>query len=491
MDIGQSGNLESVHVQDPGASFKPFARPRLKRRRVTPSKPPVFAVRANPSHYVLDLSENSRSTERVVLSLVLSDKRGISVVGLPGSGKSVILRGVAYHPSIFSTFRDGVCFVQLGSETSSQTLFDHFFEVMVKLGGSVEKVRVEECLKQTRHQTKAMEMIMRFLKEKRLLLILDDVSENTPEILRLLSVFVTTRPTRGRGRFTVLSSTRSEDVARTCSDSSILHVDLQDACGERSRDILCAHAGFDRTYFDSECAKPKNPIVPVLQKCSGLPLALAVAGGAVKRLLKTAPSSDGKALIWSHYKTYLVDNFDQFGEISGLFKAFQTCMDSMGKTQDWKVSISITEVVCALGIVPNGVWIPSIVLQKVWGVQRDEMVTILRALLRLCLVSRHSSRTGSVVFVPDIVLDFCRHIAKNASGIHKWHIKLLKLYVAGAGIDVNGSAIRKPVQSDTTIDEAHYLQRFLVYHLEQTEAHTPQGERKKIESLLSSAKART
>lgn len=461
MDIGQAGPLKSGDAEGTAVIFKPFARPKRKRRRVAPSKPSVFAVRPNPSHYVLDLSEKSKSIERAVCSLVLSDIRAVSIVGLPGTGKSVILRSVAYHPSVFTAFRDGICLVQVGPETSVALMFVYLFEVMVKLGGISQKEEVEKVFHSGNH-AKAMDMIHLFLREKRFLLILDNVCEEAAEVHKLLSMLATTRPSRGQGRLSLLTSTRSVELARSFGGTSVLHVREHDPCGDTSRDILCAHAGFERSYFDTTCRRKNNSAIDVLRKCSGLSLSLAVAGGAIKRLLKGTMSEEAKDMIWRHYKTYLYNNYEQFGEISGLFKGISLCANCVIKGEDWKAVISVSDALCSLSILQKGVWIPYHILQRLWGIKRkDDVINVVRPLSRLCLVRREARRGGVGVAIPDIVSEFCLHEAKKKNTLKKWHLKLLSTYVE------RGSAGGVGMGTETSYDEDQYLQENLAHHVSQ------------------------
>ena len=114
--------------------FRPFARPRKRRRRSGPSKPTQISVRKNPENYSLNFTDGD-GAERSLLSHVLSGKRIVCLVGLPGSGKSVIMRGLAYHPTISSTFRDGIYLIQLDKKPDVPTLLRYLHEVASSLCG--------------------------------------------------------------------------------------------------------------------------------------------------------------------------------------------------------------------------------------------------------------------------------------------------------------------------------------------------------------------
>lgn len=470
MDIGQTSVANGGAVVESRQQFKPFARPRLKRRRVTPTKPSLFAVRPNPPHYALDFSEHCKTVERLAASLIQSDVRAVSVVGLPGSGKTVILRGVAYHPFVYSLFPDGICFVQLSGYTTVDMLFAHFGEIVSRMGGGVYSEFVKACARDGKHAA-AMDSVLRYLKEKRFLLILDNVSASIPNVTELLLQLSPSKAPRGPGKFTILTSTRSVETARKIGGNSILNIHLHDPCGERARNILCAHAGFDRMYFDAACRKKDSAAFPVLRKCSGLPLALAIAGGAIKRLLKDAKTPEARDYIWVQYKAYLFDNFDQFGEISGLFTALTACRLSIEAGTEWDISISVSDVLCSFCVAKHSVWIPIEVLQRLWGIKSEDKVTsAIRALSQVCLVTQELRRGSAGILIPDIVIDFCEHIAKKASSVYRWHVKFLSSY-SGLQIDKASGNLKQqagnsePVVSNTTFDEDQYLQETLSHHL--------------------------
>lgn len=325
---------------------------------------------------------------------------------------------------------------------------------MHRLGGQFPNGMPVVSSSKAQH-TAIIQHVLTFFKDKRLLLLLDNVSETDPHLLNLLLTLVSNRTSRSYAKFTVLLSTRSYQLAKRFAGNAVFPLSSWPTTGDTARSILCTHAAFDRDYFDDVC-KQNTACMAVLEMCCGLPLALAVAGGAVKRLLA---SGDHHA-VWAHYRVYLQNNFDQFGHISGLFKAFAECLKLLQDTRAWKAALSVDDVVSSLCIVQRCVWIPYPVLQRLWGVKRKEdIINVVRPLMEFCLVTREVRKVGVGILIPDIVLEFATHLANVATGTHKWHMKLLQSYL-------EETTTANPTSATLfKQEEQQYLHQHLGYHL--------------------------
>lgn len=470
MDIGE-GISSTAQDHHDSNELMPFARPRLKRRRVSFVRPALVAVRPNPECFVLDLSESSKSIERRICNLVISDKRAVAIVGLPGCGKTAILRGLAYNTTLFNIFIDGICLIHLGPDVTIESAFDKLFDAMRRLDGEAQQQKIEVMLRRTQNYALCIEAITRFLKFKRILLILDNLSERSPKVLSILSVMTTIQPCRPTGRMTVLISTRSLGVARQFAGSSVLQVPLGASYGDASRDIFCAHSHLDRSYFDSVFTRTDSPALQTLQKCSGLPLALAVVGGAVRRLVQKESSDDAKLAMWFQYNMYLENKFDQFGKISGLFEKLRSCVEELSSDNVWKAIINIYDVIPSLSVFRKGIWIPFIILQRLWGMSsKDDTSHVVHSLAKFCLI-RHESRNEKWgISIPEIVIEFCRHEAKQTRGIRVWHQQLLASFMGSSATAANGSAevvngtSKQERKKARHIEEGAYLKENIGYH---------------------------
>ncbi|CAN8071630.1 unnamed protein product [Agarophyton chilense] len=464
MDIGQASSSTAPNNED----SKPFARPRLKRRRLAYARPAFIAVRENPVHYILGFSESLNRIERSVCNLVISGKRSVAVVGLPGCGKTVILRGLAYHFEIHSVFRDGICLVHLGPEATVDATFNNLFEVMRRLGGAAPAKRIEAVLQRKLDYDECIQSIQRFLKDKSFLLILDNVCESTPKVLHILSILTMRKYARALGRMSVLTSTRSVRIARTFAGASVVQVQLRRPLDDVSRDIFCAHSALTRSYIDSICVKKDYPTRFILERCSGMPLVLAVVGGAMKRLLSETKTEEDRDAMWRQYQNYLSNNFDQFGEICGFFKMMDACVRDIS-SRSWYVSITARDAICSLALFQKGVWVPIVILQRLWGLdKKEEAMIVVQSLARLCLVLQ-DMRNGMVgISIPGIVLDYCCHEAKQGKGIRIWHQRLLNSFLmTTANGFTDGKSLSNHTKMQRSAEEEEYLRENVGYHLSQ------------------------
>lgn len=421
-----AGKTTSRDNSSPSPAPRPFARMRKRRRTLStdgpvqtqidppPTIPTLFTVRPNPSHFVINVSEGSTSTERqVVDALVKEDARCVSVVGLPGSGKTVLLRAVAHCSEVRKVFRDCVALLGLMDATADSLLRD-LCEVVGRVCGLGKQVSIQNMLLRPNSHESAIQEVARAFSGRRVLLLFDAVGTMESLVSMLVSKFAETAKS-DHSPLSILLSTRSVAVANAlCKGKYSFLVKLLDPCESRAKDIICAHAGFNHDTFEVTCKMKDNSVLPVMQKCSGLPIALAVAGGAVKRLLLSATDEQSRAIIWAHYRKYLYNNFDQFGEISGLYRSLRACAKSVASLKTWPKGISVREALAALKDMKSDLWIPLAVLQRLWKLEgREQVVAAVDCLADFCLVSRVDRRKVIGIQIPAIVLDYCRYEAKD------------------------------------------------------------------------------
>lgn len=413
-------------------SPRPFARMRKRRRtgptpsppssekNPTSTTPTVFNVRPNPPHYVVNMSENSTSTEwQVADAFVKEGARCISVVGLPGCGKTVLLRAVAHCPAVQRVFRDCVALFGLDEATSDEFLRD-LCEVMGKVCGLSKLAIVRKILLHPNSHERAIEEVARAFSGRHVLLLFDAVGVMESPVYKLVYKLIEVAASH-QSFPSVLISTRSVTVANTLATAKyVFALELLDPRDSRAKDIIRAHAGFARDSFETLCEMKDNSVSSVVQKCSGLPLALAVAGGAVKRLLSNATDEPSRAVIWIHYRKYLYNNFDQFGEISGLYRSFSVCAATVAELKGWPKGLMVQVALAALNEMKSGLWISLTILQKLWNLKtKGEVIATIDCLADFRLVSRVDKKRVVGIQIPAIILDYCRYEAAKVARSEK------------------------------------------------------------------------
>lgn len=171
----------------------------------------------------------------------------VALVGMGGAGKTTLARGVAAEAAIAQRYPGGVVWLELGPEPdlpAAQT------ELLAPLGAN--KVIVDADT--------GRESLRELLAARACLVIIDNVWRR--QDLRAFDL--------GESTSTLLVTTRNEEALGR--GSVICRVDLVDA--DLARRILGTWAAVDADTLPRTALK-------VVQRCCGLPLALAAAGGLV------------------------------------------------------------------------------------------------------------------------------------------------------------------------------------------------------------------
>ena len=298
------------------------------------------------------------------------------------------------------------------------------------------------------------------MREKRFLLMFDHVSMAQKETFSIIHYLIDSSPSNRR--YTFICSTRSHTLCDAFQLAVAVQVSLQDPTGDVSRDILCAHAGFKRIDFDMNCNQNGSAIWSVLHKCSGLALALAVAGGAVKRLLDATKPENVKGVIWNHYQAYLCNSFDQFGQISGLFASLSSVVSGINPDRQWRCPLGVWEVFCSLSAVRENMWMPYSIIQRLWGIKkRDDVISVVRPLSVACLATRDRRGVQVGILVPDIVLDYSRFEAQRREWTRKAHMRLLTSYAN----ELHTLSSSPPAGAAGTKEEVLYLKDHIQHHV--------------------------
>lgn len=199
-----------------------------------------------------------QALKEIKLRLGLSDKKGkprsspirAAVYGWPGVGKSTLIAALAHEPEIPIVFPDGVLWASLGQKPN----------LLSELAGWGRALGTDDLLR-AKTPREASGLLTFLLRQKRMLLILDDVWE--VEHAMPFSV--------GGRKCAILVSTRVSIVAESLASSPGDAYRLDVLSDEDALKLMQALAKKVVEKFPSECRE-------LIRELEGLPLALQVAG---------------------------------------------------------------------------------------------------------------------------------------------------------------------------------------------------------------------
>lgn len=307
-----------------------------------------------------------------------------------GAGKTTILRAIGSDKDVMAKFSDGVCFFQLGHDgkllsfiRQMQTFINKIFsQFLVHFN---ELTAVEDT-----HRT-MINQLMERLAAKKVLLLFDDVWDVNSSVYKLVYAMCTAVQANGGTPLKILTSTRSGDVGEVPTHEVCIPVSPEDCDIDTSFEIFCCHSCIGTSKLSSLSPHNMDAIYRIIESCGGLPLALSVAGSAVKQLM--APSTnlgEQNAFVkfWERLETNIIQPADaESGERhKGLLVALQSSLQMLEKR--WKSEeIAMEDMFRSFCIMEKQVCLPLNVIEKLWGVSIELVNRGIRMMARNSLVS--------------------------------------------------------------------------------------------------------
>lgn len=422
----------------------PSAPPASPIPHVHVPNPKAFNVPPN-LRQILDLSSSSTTPESIAKRALLSNdpsKNAVALVGMGGTGKTTILRALGRDSDVMSKFTDGIWFFELGYDVKLSS-FIRQLQTLVKYAfpDFLEDFKELAADENTHHTM--MTQLMDRLTSKCFLLLFDDVWDVNPSVYKLVYAVYTAVQWNDSVSLKILTSTRSEDVGDAPAHEICIAVDPSDFEAERSVSIFCCYACIDVCEVLSLTVENRYAMNRTLETCGGLPLALSVAGSAVKQLM--APSVDvSKQNAFVRYWERLQSHANQLSKAEigerhkGLSVALESSLDSLEKK--WKgETVQVRDMFQSLCVLQKQMCLPLSVIAKLWGVTSAVAQEGVMMFARNSLVSLvWTNGEVSGMQMHDLVHDISVDMAESDGGSVVWHRKLLDAYGLSANTPSDG-----------------------------------------------------
>ena len=405
---------------------------------------PLIWAEKNPTSVFIDLNakdEKGRasSCESKLKEAVLAEGRethvGAIAIGQGGVGKTCTLLAIANDADTAERFPGGVYFLPLGSDATTGTIIQQLSLAVKASGGEKLAARLQTD-DNVRSVVAAVQV---WFRKQASLFIFDDVWTRNGidvKVLHNLSGLVNELPKEGSKRSRILYSTR--DVGLETIGEAVRFKE-RERRGDRALEILLKVAGEEGSARDDgEC---QRHILRILDKCAGLPLALNVAGSAV-RMLRKRWEGDARGA-WKKYSEMMDEpnRFERRGgdggywSLYGMLESSIKILDDRSSSEEiGKFAMTFQEMHRSLCVLKRQDWLPLSIVQHLWGTSDESTTERGMELLESVGAGELQYRDGmGGVRLHDLTQDFARYEAKKHDEEKKWHRKLLDKYRTSEG----------------------------------------------------------
>jgi WD40 repeat protein len=358
--------LAQVHAAIQDTSITVLLQGRYERRYRT--YPPL------PQHFV----PRPELLERVRQEIIQEGSGGISLCAIRGSGgigKTVLAQALCHDEAVQDAFPDGVLWVNIGQNPSDEHLCEQIRELAKAMGDTLTAYdTLQGCQNQLRNT----------LHDKSVLIVLDDVWDPSN-----VQPFTADAP-----RCCLLLTTRSQAVVNGTNAREVAAGVMAET---ESKELLARKTGLNVASLPPEAVK-------IIQRCGGLPLALAMLGARAKkggtewaRILDALDQGRAQrvSLKLSDYR------------YSDLFQSTQVSVDSLTNEQK--------AYYLDLAVFPANIPIPQRVLEIFWGVSEDETLDAIESWVDASLANYEQG----LVTLHDLQHAYVRNQTLDAKALHR------------------------------------------------------------------------
>ena len=446
-----------------------------------PSRPDLFVshfeVWNNPKSVCLlmdgDITKDDKTASEAKMkqTLLESDVDGDVVViqGMPGVGKTCILRALCHDRDVRNRFSDGVYVISLGSDATSQSFVADLMKAVMSSGGRSEagdaaKIGTVEA---------AVQAARNWFKGHTCLFLVDNLWSTTKFGCNVLG-WLSDIAIAGK-QSAIVVSTREKELLMHKAVSQRVQLPTHEPRSETSRRILIHSASNDPHLVLKDTSNAM--LYQILDICGGLPLALSVIGRSIGRISLDMEQDIDRAIRAYLYlredcgESIIDRDADDYGSLSFALSASLRILqqECHGSTASANSRYSFGEMHRSLCIVQKQQWVPLSMLCRLWNLPSiNEASLVAGKMSEVGLLDVTFKRFGEVdmkgVKLHDLVHDFATKECGSARERESWHYRLLLNYnIPADACSAGHGDCRAWWVTDNTADK--YIQENIIRHL--------------------------
>lgn len=457
----------SSSTERPQDKFKPYFR-----------KLPVSIV-AKSCFDAVDSLGNPLTTEGKLKKKLLGNfemhhTKVFAIQGPAGVGKTTCMHMLSHDQQIRHNFTDGIYYIKLGADAKEETAISEISSVVRKSGGSSKARDIENA----KGIDNAMKVASEWLRDKKFLLLVDDIWQRKEVECHLLSLFKYMLSESNEGG--MVFTTRDPSIATEAAEA--LQLNCRDPQGPESRGILFRHA--KQNCLERYEEETEECITLLLRTCGGLPVAHSVVGKGVLRysMKRNVRPQDAWRLYARRQQNILQGRADGYECLYTVSKAAIRFLeeedDEYTEANERRKRYCYGEMHRSLSVLERQQCATVEMLGCMWNLENEEDVReICENLVRAGLAEWHiedvplSHPTMSGVegiYIHDLLHSFALEEAKRKNEIETWHRRVVDGYADRLQlVKINGDDCREWWRSRIGGDkeDGGYLMRNICRHL--------------------------